>query len=227
MKSRLLALPIAAATLSISATYAAATTGGGAGTAHVPMPAGVRVQPTESPIEPPADSPTATPTESTGASPGASPVGPGCGSLPQSGPGSPADLAGQPVGTALSQVPELSTLAKAVDKAELKDTLNSAEDITVFAPVDSAFDKIPKETLDKVLDDKQTLQELLKYHIVQKRLSPADLGNGDLTSVQGGKITTSGSGQDFKVNDAKVLCGGIQTKNATVYLVDAVLKPRS
>ncbi|MFC6080530.1 fasciclin domain-containing protein [Sphaerisporangium aureirubrum] len=222
MKSRLLALPLAAATLSISATYAAATTGGGTGTAYVPATAGVRVQPTE----PPEDSPTATPTESTSASPGMAPVGPGCGSLPKSGPGSPADLAGQPVGTALSQIPELSTLSRAVEKADLKDTLDSAEDITVFAPVDKSFEKIPKETLDKVMDDKETLQELLKYHIVKKRLAPADLANGNFTSVQGGKITTSGSGQDFKVNDAKVLCGNIQTKNATVYLIDAVLKPR-
>ncbi|MEO3807480.1 fasciclin domain-containing protein [Sphaerisporangium sp. B11E5] len=222
MKYRLLALPIAAATLSISATYAAATTGGGTGTSYAPAAAGARVQPTESPT----DSPTTTPTESPTTSPGVAPVGPGCGSLPQSGPGSPADLAGQPAGTALSQVPELSTLARAVEKADLKDTLDSAEDITVFAPVDKAFDKIPKETLDRVLAERQVLDQLLKYHIVQKRLSPSDLANGNFTSVQGGKITTSGSGQDFKVNDAKVLCGNIQTKNATVYLIDAVLKPR-
>ncbi|GAA1260650.1 fasciclin domain-containing protein [Sphaerisporangium rubeum] len=219
MRYRLLALPIAAATLSISGMHVA-TAGGGTGTL-TPGAAGVRVQPTESPGE----SPASTPTESGTASPGAAPVGPGCGSLPQSGPGSPSDLAGQPVGTALSQVPQLSTLARAVDKADLKDTLDSTEDITVFAPVDKAFEKIPKETIDRVLKDKQTLQELLKYHIVKKRLSPADLANGNFTSVQGGKIITSGSGQDFKVNDAKVLCGNIQTKNATVYMIDSVLKP--
>ncbi|MDH2430703.1 fasciclin domain-containing protein [Sphaerisporangium sp. TRM90804] len=244
MKSRLLTLPIAAATLSISAAYgAAAMTGGGTETAISPLAAGVRAQPTESPATTPTESVPATPTESPtttpteSGSPGATespngtstatPFGPGCGSLPQSGPGSVADLANQPLGTALSQIKETSNLAAAAQKAGLVETLNSAQDVTVFAPVNKAFDAVPKETVDRLLSDKQALSDLLKYHVVPKRIGPADLGNGDFTTLQGGKLTTKGSGEDFKVNDAKVLCGNIATKNGTVYLIDAVLKPRS
>jgi uncharacterized surface protein with fasciclin (FAS1) repeats len=116
-------------------------------------------------------------------------------------------IANEPVATAAAQSPALSTLVTAVTKAGLVDTLNNAQDITVFAPTNDAFAKIPKETLDKVLADQQTLTSILKYHVVGQRTSPAELDNGMLTTLQGDTITTAKAGDTYTTNDAKVLCG--------------------
>jgi uncharacterized surface protein with fasciclin (FAS1) repeats len=153
------------------------------------------------------------------------PVGPACASLPTSGPGSPAALADEPVASAAAQSPALSTLVAAVQQAGLVDTLNNAEDITIFAPTNDAFAKIPPETLSQVLADQQALTNILTYHVVGQRSTPADLESGSLTTLQGGTITTAKAGDTYTANDATVLCGNVQTRNATVYLIDTVLMP--
>ncbi|MEV0585450.1 fasciclin domain-containing protein [Nonomuraea sp. NPDC050310] len=153
------------------------------------------------------------------------PFGPGCSAVPASGKGSFTGMAADPVATAASNNPVLSTLVAAVQKAGLVDTLNTADGITVFAPTNDAFAKIPKETLDKVLADKKTLTDLLTYHVVQGRKSPADLRQANLTTLQGGQIATSGSGEEYTAGKAKVVCGNVDTRNATVYLIDTVLMP--
>ena len=154
------------------------------------------------------------------------PVGPACASLPTSGPGSPAALVDQPVATAASQSPALSTLVSAVTAAGLVETLNNAPAVTLFAPTDDAFAKIPKATLDQLLGDQQALTNVLTYHVVDQRRSPAEL-DGTLPTLQGGTLTTAGSEDAYTVNDARVLCGNVQTRNATVYLIDTVLLPPS
>ncbi|MGW0562442.1 fasciclin domain-containing protein, partial [Streptomyces sp. NPDC003016] len=93
------------------------------------------------------------------------PFGPGCASVPEDGAGSFDGMAKDPVATAASNNPALSTLVTAVKKAGLVDTLNNAENITVFAPTNDAFAKIPKADLDKVLNDKATLTKILTYHV--------------------------------------------------------------
>jgi uncharacterized surface protein with fasciclin (FAS1) repeats len=156
---------------------------------------------------------------------GNEPVGPACDTLPTSGPGSLQSLADQPVASAAAQSPALSTLVTAVTEAGLLDTLNSTPDITVFAPTNDAFAKIPQDTLNQVLADKQALTNLLTYHVVEQRRAPAELDMGTLPTLQGSAIRTAKSGDTYTVNDARVLCGNVQTTNATVYLVDTVLMP--
>ena len=153
--------------------------------------------------------------------------GPACAGLPTSGPGSPAAIANEPVASAAAQSPALSTLVTAVGAAGLADTLNNAPAITVFAPTNDAFAKIPKATLDQVLSDRQALTKILTYHVVDQRRSPADLTTGPLTTLQGGTISTAKSGDTYTANDARVVCGNVQTRNATVYLIDTVLMPKS
>ncbi|WP_345005686.1 fasciclin domain-containing protein [Streptosporangium album] len=185
----------------------------------------LRISPTPMPTDMTSESPTDMTSEAPGTA--TKPFGPGCSSLPTSGPGSPSTMATEPIGTALSDNPELSTLAKAIEQAGLTDTLNSAKDITVFAPTNEAFAKLPKETLDKVLADKAQLTKVLQNHVVEGRKTPADLAEGTLTTLGGGTLTVKGSGEEFTVNDAKILCGNLQTSNATVYLVDSVLLPEA
>jgi hypothetical protein len=101
------------------------------------------------------------------------------------------------------------------------------EDITVFAPSNDAFAKVPAADLQALLADKEMLTQVLTYHVVGTPVSPTDLGTaGPFTSLQGAPVEVAGSGEDFTVNGAsKVVCGGVQTANATVYIVDSVLMP--
>ncbi|MFI6874330.1 fasciclin domain-containing protein [Streptomyces sp. NPDC050400] len=171
----------------------------------------------------------AEPSETGGPSGGMNePFGPACSSVPKDGAGSFDGMAKDPVATAASNNPALSTLVTAVKKAGLVDTLNKAENITVFAPTNDAFAKIPKADLDKVLNDKAQLTKILTYHVVGQKLAPADLGNGSFETLEKSKLTTSGSGESYKVNDtAKVVCGTVKTANANVYIIDTVLMPKS
>jgi len=173
------------------------------------------------------DAPAATAAPTTAAAAPTGPIGPACAGLPSSGPGSPSAMADQPVATAAAQNPALSTLVTAVTQAGLADTLNNAQNITVFAPTNEAFAKIPQATLNQVLADKQALTGILTYHVVEQRRSPADLEMATLPTLQGGTITTAKSGDTYTANDARVVCGNVQTRNATVYLIDTVLMPKS
>jgi uncharacterized surface protein with fasciclin (FAS1) repeats len=156
------------------------------------------------------------------------PFGPGCASVPKDGAGSFDGMAKDPVATAASNNPALSTLVTAVKKAGLVDTLNNAENITVFAPTNDAFAKIPKADLDKVLNDKAQLTKILTYHVVGQKLAPKDLENGSFPTLEKSKLTTAGSGESYTVNDsAKVVCGDVKTANANVYIIDTVLMPKS
>ncbi|MBB4917302.1 putative surface protein with fasciclin (FAS1) repeats [Streptosporangium saharense] len=153
------------------------------------------------------------------------PFGPACSAVPSTGKGSFSGMAADPVATAASNNPALSTLVTAVKKAGLVDTLNSADGITVFAPTNQAFAKLGRKTLNKVLANRKTLTGILTYHVVSGRKTPTDLKSGSFTTLQGGKITTTGSGATYRVNNAKVVCGNVPTRNATVYIVDTVLMP--
>jgi len=154
------------------------------------------------------------------------PFGPACASVPASGAGSFEGMAADPVATAASNNPALKTLVTAVTAAGLGDTLNTAKDITVFAPADSAFAAMDQATLTAALaDPKGLLTKVLTYHVVAGRLSP-DMLAGTHTTLEGGTLTVAGSGEEFTVNGtAKVVCGNVQTANATVYIIDGVLLP--
>ncbi|MFZ3569661.1 fasciclin domain-containing protein [Streptomyces sp. BH097] len=156
------------------------------------------------------------------------PFGSACSSVPKDGAGSFDGMAKDPVATAASNNPALSTLVTAVKKAGLVDTLNNAKNITVFAPTNDAFAKIPKADLNKVLADKAQLTKILTNHVVGQKLAPKDLENGSFDTLAKTKLTTAGSGENYKVNDtANVVCGNVKTANANVYIIDSVLMPKS
>ncbi len=164
--------------------------------------------------------------------PAANLVGPGCAGYAEqvpTGAGSVEGMALDPVAVAASNNPILTTLTAAVSgklnpKVDLVDTLNGGE-FTVFAPVDDAFAKIDAATIETLKTDDALLSKILTYHVVPGQLSP-DMIAGTHATVQGGSVTVTGSGNALKVDDASVICGGVQTKNATVYLIDSVLMPK-
>ena len=188
-------------------------------------PASSAAAPSSSAASSPAMSPSMTPSAS--ASSADAPFGAGCAAVPTSGKGSFDGMSQDPVATAASNNPALSTLVTAVKAAGLVDTLNNADNITVFAPTNDAFKKIPAATLKKVLADKKTLTAILTGHVTSPKLAPTDLA-GDHTSLAKTTIKVTGSGEDFTVNgNSKVVCGNVQTANATVYIIDTVLLPKS
>lgn len=152
--------------------------------------------------------------------------GPACSQIPKTGAGSAAGMAKDPVATAAGNNPLLSTLVTAVGEADLAQTLNSAQDITVFAPANAAFEKLPKDTLSTTLADKKALTSLLTYHVVSGKLTPQDVA-GSHKTLAGPALQVSGTGENMTVGKgkAKVLCGNVQTANATVYIIDGVLMP--
>ena len=158
-------------------------------------------------------------------------VGPGCADYAEQvpdGAGSVEGMAQDPVAVAASNNPLLGTLVSAVSgelnpKVNLVDTLNGDE-FTVFAPVDAAFEKIPAKTIKALQKDDALLTTILTYHVVPGQVAP-DAIVGEQATVQGGTVEVTGSGDELMVNDASVICGGVQTENATVYLIDSVLMP--
>ncbi|MFD5278794.1 fasciclin domain-containing protein [Pseudarthrobacter sp. NPDC058362] len=164
--------------------------------------------------------------------PAANLVGPGCAAYAEqvpTGAGSVEGMALDPVAVAASNNPILTTLTAAVSgklnpKVDLVDTLNGDE-FTVFAPVDDAFAKIDAATIETLKTDDALLSKILTYHVVPGQITPDEIA-GTHATVQGGSVTVTGSGDNLKVDNANVICGGVQTKNATVYLVDSVLMPK-
>ena len=165
--------------------------------------------------------------------PAANLVGPGCAEYAETvpdGPGSIQGMSADPVAVAASNNPMLTTLVSAVSgelnpDVDLVDTLNGDE-FTVFAPVDDAFAMIDDDTIETLKTDSDMLSSILTYHVVPGQIEPADI-EGMHTTVQGADLEVTGSGDEWMVNDAEVICGGVQTANATVYLIDSVLMPPS
>lgn len=163
--------------------------------------------------------------------PAANLVGPGCEAYAEQVPdggGSIQGMSQDPVAVAASNNPLLTTLVAAVSgqlnpDVNLVDTLNGDE-FTVFAPVDDAFAKIDSATIDALKTDAATLSSILTYHVVPGQIEPADIA-GMHKTVQGAELEVTGSGEEWMVDDANVICGGVQTANATVYLIDSVLMP--
>ena len=161
-------------------------------------------------------------------------VGPGCAAYAEqvpTGPGSVAGMAASPLTVAASNNPLLTTLTAAVSgglnpKVNLVDTLNGGE-FTVFAPTDAAFAKLDAATVASLKTDPELLTSILTYHVVPGQAS-ANQVVGTHKTVNGADLTVTSGGPDhFMVNDANVVCGGVQTTNATVYLIDSVLLPPS
>ncbi|WAC66128.1 fasciclin domain-containing protein [Agrococcus sp. SL85] len=162
-------------------------------------------------------------------------VGAGCSMYDEEvpdGAGSIVGMSQDPVAVAASNNPLLTQLVAAVSgqlnpEVDLVDTLNGSE-FTVFAPVDDAFAALPAETVETLQtpEGAETLSTVLTYHVVPGQIAP-DAIAGMHTTVQGEDLEVTGEGDSLMVNDATVICGGVQTANATVYLIDTVLMPPS
>jgi len=177
---------------------------------------------------PPASSATVATTPRAAASPSesmaetAGTIGTDCGMIPAAGMGSMHAMAMDPVVTAASHNPLITTLAAEIKKAGLTATLDSASGITVFAPDNQAF----AHDMSMLGGGTAELAKVLKYHVVAVRITPAELAHGmTLTTLEGSPLMTSKMGSVYEVNSADVTCGPLHTANATVYIINKVLIP--
>jgi uncharacterized surface protein with fasciclin (FAS1) repeats len=140
--------------------------------------------------------------------------------------GSVHGMASQPVATAISHNPQLTSFSKAITAAGLTKTLDSAKAITVFAPDNAALSALGSGNVKTLMGNKADLTKVIQYHVATTSVTPADLAAGKpLTTQLGLPVHPAKSGDKYKVNDAEVVCGNIPTSNATLYIVNKVLIP--
>jgi transforming growth factor-beta-induced protein len=137
--------------------------------------------------------------------------------------------------TALGNIVEVATAAgsfktllAAAGAAGLADTLATTENITVFAPTDEAFAKLPAGTVEALLNDLPALRNILTYHVVGARVPSSDAVTlTEATMLNGLKVKVRFDGRDLFINDSKVITKDIMAKNGIIHVIDAVLLPAS
>ncbi|WP_410597493.1 fasciclin domain-containing protein [Amycolatopsis sp. lyj-23] len=209
----------AAAALTLTACGSGNTASSGSSSAPAPAPSSSMAAPSSSMASGSGD----------GVTTNADVFGPACSQLPQgSAPGSLDSMGPQPVASAASTNPLLTKLVAAVKATNLVDTLNSQPGITVFAPADPAFEALGDAKFKELAGKPAELSPILQYHVVGKRYDAKGLaaaGSLESLNTAGGPLKIEGSGENMTVNGAKILCGNIPTKNATVFVIDKVLTP--
>ncbi|MGF1426453.1 fasciclin domain-containing protein [Kitasatospora sp. LaBMicrA B282] len=147
--------------------------------------------------------------------------GPGCAALPGDGPGSLAAMGTGPVLAAIDQAKDLTQLSALIKTAKAKDMFDSMDNVTVFAPNDAAFAKLTDDQ-KKALTTQPGASDLVRRLIVARDLRKADLQDKQYTSLQGAVLGATGSGEDYRIGGAQVLCGSIKTTNARLAVLDTV-----
>ena len=119
------------------------------------------------------------------------------------------------------------TLVAAVQAANLVEVLKRPGPLTVLAPTDEAFAKIPKADLDALMKDKVKLAAVLQYHVLAGNVSSADLKMmKDFGTVQGKRIQISSAGATLKINNATIVKADISASNGVIHVIDTVLLPK-
>ena len=122
------------------------------------------------------------------------------------------------------------TLVAAVEAAGLADALSGDDQITVFAPTNDAFSKLPAEAVADLLkpENKDQLVKVLTYHVVPGRVKAADVVKlSSAKTLEGSDVDISVDGGKVKINDAEVIKTDIPCKNGVIHVIDAVLLPKA
>lgn len=129
----------------------------------------------------------------------------------------------------VAESPDFQTLYSCIQAADMGDAFDEDGPYTVFAPSDEAFAKLPKETIDGLLKDKDTLARILKYHIVPAKITARDLDDIDRitlkTLLDDGMVLVSKEGDEVKVGEARVTMTNLDASNGVIHVIDSVLMP--
>lgn len=118
------------------------------------------------------------------------------------------------------------TFLAAVKTAGITDTLKNSGPYTVFAPTDSAFNKLPPETVDALMKDKQKLAALLSHHIIPGKITVADVKPGKVKTMQGDMVTLTSDNGKVTVNNANVIQSDLIADNGVIHEIDSVVFPQ-
>ncbi len=119
------------------------------------------------------------------------------------------------------------TLAAALTAADLVETLQGEGPFTVFAPTDEAFAALPEGTLENLLlpENKDTLVQILTYHVVSGAVTSGDLTSGEVETVAELPLTVTVDGEKVMANEANVVTADVQASNGVIHVIDTVLLP--
>ncbi|WP_375472710.1 fasciclin domain-containing protein [uncultured Nostoc sp.] len=179
--------------------------GGGSVTPSEPTPRTPRAIPQTQPTTPPTETPTTTP------------PGPGA-----------SDNQGKNLLALAESNASFTTLTKALKAAGLTGALQGKDNLTIFAPTDAAFAKLPPAALQELLQpaNKEILLKILTYHVVTGKLLSTDLKSGEVKSLEGGTINVKvDPATGVTVNDAKVTQADITGSNGVIHAIDQVILP--
>jgi uncharacterized surface protein with fasciclin (FAS1) repeats len=124
--------------------------------------------------------------------------------------------------------PQFSTLVSLVERADLVEALSGKRQLTVFAPTNAAFNKVPKKTLDALLKNKRLLRRVLLYHVVAGKVSAKQVTKRKRAkALTGARVAFRVKGKRVYVNDARVITPDIRASNGIVHAIDRVLIPPS
>lgn len=124
--------------------------------------------------------------------------------------------------------PQFSTLVSLVERAGLAEALSGTQQLTVFAPTNAAFNKVPKKTLNALLADKTVLRKVLLYHVVAGKLAAKQVVKRDgAKTLNGARVSFEVKGQRVFVNDARVIDPDIRASNGIIHAINRVLIPPS
>jgi uncharacterized surface protein with fasciclin (FAS1) repeats len=122
--------------------------------------------------------------------------------------------------------PQLSTLVKLVKSAGLVKALSGSTKLTVFAPTNAAFAKVPKATLNKLAHNKKLLAGVLEYHVVKGALTAAQIEKKtSLKTLEGASLTVKVKSGSVYINQAKVITPNVKASNGIVHVINGVLTP--
>ena len=152
-------------------------------------------------------------------------------------PGRAASQPGRPDGRSVAVItgvigsnPSFSTFRRAVDQAGLEGTLSDKDaTFTIFAPTDSAFDKLPAGTLDKLMkpENKDKLRSLLLYHVVSGKMTAAEVRSGDVKTLNGETLKIAAGGNTVQVENTAVVASDMMAANGVIHSINNVLIPKS
>ncbi|MEZ4710411.1 MAG: fasciclin domain-containing protein [Caldilineaceae bacterium] len=119
-----------------------------------------------------------------------------------------------------------TTLITALETADLIDTLKSEGPFTVFAPTDDAFAQLPEGTVDALLQDIDTLTQVLLYHVVPGVLLSSDLSDGmEAETAQGSTVVFTQGADGLMVNDAVIDPADVEATNGVIQVIDKLILP--
>ena len=128
------------------------------------------------------------------------------------------------------QAGSFNTLLAAAKAAGLADALATTQNITVFAPTDEAFAKLPAGTVESLLkpENKDKLVAILTYHVIPAKVMAADVTGKETKAktVQGSEVTVNGNGGKVMVDGATVVTADVAADNGVIHVIDAVIMPK-